>query len=320
VYAAPNGSTTSSCTLDEPCAVARAIAVASSTDVRNTIRLEAGRYGVAMGLEGKINIVGDGAIVEGDVTGDVVTVAAASEIAIRGVDFQLLRGHLTCAPTGAAASFSLQDSSIGGTREVAIQNCAMAWDRVTRTMSGGTGLNVGDDGGFSASRSTFEGTTIGAAGRRMSFTLVNSLLDHANIELLPMDQAPHLSTFKIAFVTAFSPGATQIVNCSNFFGGNNVTLVENNVLSGAEDAIETGPGCMANHNVLFPQTSPVPLTNKKVDPRMVAPMSGNYTLAPDSPAIDAAMPSAGLDPTIDFDGVPRPQGAGFDIGAFERRP
>jgi hypothetical protein len=43
--------------------------------------------------------------------------------------------------------------------------------------------------------------------------------------------------------------------------------------------------------------------------------SGDYHLLPSSPAIDRGTPSGA--PATDKDGVPRPQGAGFDIGAYE---
>ncbi len=49
------------------------------------------------------------------------------------------------------------------------------------------------------------------------------------------------------------------------------------------------------------------------DPAFAGP--GNYHLTPGSPAVDAGSASAA--PADDFDGVPRPQGAGWDIGAYE---
>ncbi len=51
------------------------------------------------------------------------------------------------------------------------------------------------------------------------------------------------------------------------------------------------------------------------DPRFIDPLAGDLHLLPDSPAIDSGSPVAA--PDDDFDGAPRPQGAGFDIGAFE---
>jgi parallel beta helix pectate lyase-like protein/pectate lyase-like protein len=51
-----------------------------------------------------------------------------------------------------------------------------------------------------------------------------------------------------------------------------------------------------------------------VDPGFSA--TGNYRLGPDSPAIDAGLPLAGV--TSDADGVRRPRGKGYDLGAYER--
>jgi IPT/TIG domain len=50
------------------------------------------------------------------------------------------------------------------------------------------------------------------------------------------------------------------------------------------------------------------------NPSFVAASSHNFHLASNSPAIDAGL-NTGL--ALDFDGVTRPQGSGFDIGAYE---
>ncbi len=51
------------------------------------------------------------------------------------------------------------------------------------------------------------------------------------------------------------------------------------------------------------------------NPAFVDAGNGNLHLRQTSPAIDGG--SADKAPDIDFDGNPRPQGAGYDIGAFE---
>lgn len=45
--------------------------------------------------------------------------------------------------------------------------------------------------------------------------------------------------------------------------------------------------------------------------------SGDYHAKAGSPTIDKGSSSAGVAPTSDFDGNPRPQGAAYDIGAYE---
>ncbi|MFL5403170.1 MAG: right-handed parallel beta-helix repeat-containing protein [Gemmatimonadales bacterium] len=50
------------------------------------------------------------------------------------------------------------------------------------------------------------------------------------------------------------------------------------------------------------------------DPRFIGPI--DFRLRPDSPAIDAGMPLSEV--SHDADGVPRPRGRGYDLGAYER--
>ncbi len=52
------------------------------------------------------------------------------------------------------------------------------------------------------------------------------------------------------------------------------------------------------------------------DPLFVSRSGGNYRLGAGSPAIDLAV--ASFAPPVDYDGRTRPQGAGADLGAFER--
>ncbi|MFC1505085.1 right-handed parallel beta-helix repeat-containing protein [Thermodesulfobacteriota bacterium] len=56
--------------------------------------------------------------------------------------------------------------------------------------------------------------------------------------------------------------------------------------------------------------------NLRVDPEFVQPEAGDYHLRPDSPCVNAGLrPGA---PTVDFEGVMRPQGTAVDMGAFEQ--
>jgi hypothetical protein len=51
------------------------------------------------------------------------------------------------------------------------------------------------------------------------------------------------------------------------------------------------------------------------NPRFANPGAGDYKLRPGSPAVDRAR--AAFAPRTDFTGRRRPQGRGFDIGAYE---
>jgi hypothetical protein len=56
-------------------------------------------------------------------------------------------------------------------------------------------------------------------------------------------------------------------------------------------------------------------TNLTRDPLFVNPAALNFHLRPESAAIDAGAPA--VEVLFDFDGMPRPQGRTYDIGAFE---
>jgi hypothetical protein len=87
------------------------------------------------------------------------------------------------------------------------------------------------------------------------------------------------------------------------------TLARNNILAGADgaegvvyDANEEGVSTLS--------------TNIIVDPLFVDAAAGNFRVQPGSPAIDQGTTEPEV--TVDFDGTPRPRGAGYDVGAFER--
>ena len=75
-------------------------------------------------------------------------------------------------------------------------------------------------------------------------------------------------------------------------------------------------GISGNHNLLYGGgAAPAYLSATVIgNPDFVAPASSNFQLQADSPAIDAGVPDIA---TWDFNGVPRPQGIAYDIGAYE---
>lgn len=102
--------------------------------------------------------------------------------------------------------------------------------------------------------------------------------------------------------------------------------VGNNIVTSSGPAIseqgETGEHNSYYNNLLYADSSGINLQNRLeatntvyADPLYVDRSKHNYHLRTRSPAIDAG--SRTNAPSTDFDGNIRPQGAGYDIGAYE---
>ncbi|MGB7540918.1 MAG: choice-of-anchor Q domain-containing protein, partial [Burkholderiales bacterium] len=99
-----------------------------------------------------------------------------------------------------------------------------------------------------------------------------------------------------------------------------VTLI-NNIVSGK---YYVNVGSMptiftSSHNLWFGKgAAPTWDTHSiSADPRFVNPSAGDFRLRASSPAINRGSSSVNDVVTTDFDGIARPQGGGYDIGAFE---
>ncbi len=117
------------------------------------------------------------------------------------------------------------------------------------------------------------------------------------------------------------------------WAANSNVVIRNNIFyATGGDAIHNSAAtmsgtCSIDHNIVFTPGASVGLidssisgctqaSNKlNVDPLLVAPASYNFQLQAGSPAIDAGSPVSGV--TGDINGIPRPQGAAYDVGAFE---
>lgn len=131
-----------------------------------------------------------------------------------------------------------------------------------------------------------------------------------------------------------SGGRLRHVTIARPTQGNGSALLMTGGTAGITDTIiagytvgisQTGGTLSADYNLLF-TTTPTQTAGGALNwgahnlvnanPRFVNPAAGDYHLAAGSPAIDAGT-NVGV--TLDLDGIARPQGKGYDLGAYEYR-
>jgi hypothetical protein len=109
--------------------------------------------------------------------------------------------------------------------------------------------------------------------------------------------------------------------------GTNTKILNNTVYNSLNSGIELPAGSNASiyNNIVYQNrpnirgsgTNVTLLRNFTTDPRFVNPVSGDFRLQPDSPAINVGMTLPEV--PSDFTGNQRPAGSGYDMGAHEFR-
>lgn len=124
-------------------------------------------------------------------------------------------------------------------------------------------------------------------------------------------------TSNVSLTTAHSPSGISLTNVSNAIIQNNIFFNQpGHIIYLQNSAVTAGRNLMYRNDRMELQSSGTYSHENDlwgVDPLFVS--DTDFHLSAGSPAIDA-----GLDVPVetDFDGNPRPQGAGYDIGAYER--
>jgi hypothetical protein len=220
-----------------------------------------------------------------------------------------------------------------------------------------TGQSLGIVGVFAGVKSsslTFNGNEFNNIGRLPTPGQIVSD-DYTHDHGIYLFNGPHSITNNIFYSNTagwgiqISPGANNTVVANNTFQGRNpqkdgllmlwataespdtnVTIQNNIFYGGGRYAIATfqayEAGTIVDHNTVYGAafgvldmstvTGTLSLTNNLIntDPLFVNPAAHDFHLLGCSPVIDAGTAEAFAS---DFDGSPRPLGAGFDIGAYE---
>ena len=137
-------------------------------------------------------------------------------------------------------------------------------------------------------------------------------------------------------IASLGPEFYEIVTTNTFVDTPGVTawadagalprrVIQNNVFDGGKYALTmpTAHSLVWQNNLVHSMPDPYPggpdrtgkAGNIAENPLFADRAAGNYRLTSDSPAVDAG--NSEYSTTIDFDGNPRVQGSGIDIGAFE---
>lgn len=323
-YASPTSGAADPCTLAMPCSLTEAVVIASGNASRSTVRMLPGVYSAPLMItNATISLVGVGATHQVAPGTRSLEIGDGASVSVRGLTIDMPAGGaisegLLCNGTPNAAALSLRDLAITASQSITVARCSLNLRDVDVDFASGANLSRSTaPTALDAERVRFAGTMnpqIVTAGGDVR--VVNSVFDNMAFNF-------EGGTLAFAFNTVFINGTGSFVmNCNS--DGVNPALIENNVLhkigtTGVQNALQTqGTTCTANHNVLSPQNTSIPGNNIVMNPMMVDPTNHDFHLQSGSPAIDVAVPSTDLQPDDDFERISRPQGLGFDIGAFER--
>jgi hypothetical protein len=328
LYATEAGTDTDLCTQDDPCSLARAIAIANGDAASSTIRMFPGTYRAPLqGVLTPIEIVGTGATLVGQLSPAADIINTRHRLAIRGLTIDFTRGGGLCDGSSVGGGGTLALSDLTTTTEVhtnalRLRSCKLELRRVTIASS----IQLDHRGSLDADRTLFRGAVgspqkfIVTHADYVTVQITNAIFDNFTLDWWQALDEPRVdnnltvshSTFYRSSIACFEqheerspPGRFD----SSIF---EMTDVDTN-----QDQLTA---CTFARNILGAGTHNIPtVENARVDPKLVDVAQHDFQLQAGSPAIDAASASV-LVTDHDYAGLPRPQGAAKDIGAFERAP
>ncbi|MDB4962750.1 MAG: hypothetical protein JWP01_2749 [Myxococcales bacterium] len=326
LYASATGPGTAPCTQLAPCSLPQAFMLALSNGLRSTVRLAPGRYVQELAIaSGSVTLVGEvGVVLAGDANKSAtVMIGRGGTLTMRDLDIDLSTKAFLCGGFGTSGPYLLGGDltmtrvkvSSSPSRALYLYDCIATMRRVSFTVDQAN-IAMTSNAGTTVDADQLVITSTGASPARVHLydrtRITNSVFSNAFLYLRGTGDQVNIAfnTFVVA-QTAIS------------FDYEGDYAIENNVIvsTSGNVAVNCSTCPNLNHNILYPTAVTAPgTTNLMVDPQLVDPLTRNYHLKPTSPAVNAAMPSAGLSTDHDHDGTPRPQGPALDIGAFELTP
>jgi len=332
LHAAPDGRPMASCMPADPCSLLRAIALIDGT--KSTIHLEAGAYDLAetLALPGSMRIVGRGAVIHAG-TGAGATLRLGQDAELE-LDYLTVQGGGIASGGGGdgiactSATLTVREVSIANHAAMGIDaaNCTLAVAHSQITGNYGLGIQA-LGGAVTMTRSKVIGNQGGGIviESPLQFDLENNLIAHntgaqaqSGFVVFGVDAArPHVFAFNTV-AQNLSASPEPGVGC--FTAGSLGVVFANNIVFGNLSSTTVAQVATDNCKFAFSDIGPAAVAgtgNIAGDPRFVDSAAGDFHLMAMSPARDAADPAATL--AVDLDDVPRPQGAGRDMGSYENQ-
>lgn len=310
LYASPAGTNVDACTRLAPCSLGHAASLIDAAHVY--IVLLPGVHASTMTFDGKTAIVaGNSATV--DLAGNSIAVINNASVKVRDIivvvgQFINIFGTRDVISVEDSASLTIdnmQATLTGGVN--AIRNSGTLTIR-TSTISNG---NIVDFGPMVIDRSTIANAQLQLVLSATPFEVSNSLF------------VGGLNGGGISISQSGASNQDGALVLNNTFVGGSISCagttfkhIESNVFHNT--TIATSVDCLYSYNLFNPSTSVGGVGNKIGDPMFMDPVNNDFHLKAGSPAIDAANPNRAPPFGHDHDGIPRPQGPGADMGAFER--
>lgn len=328
-YASPGGSSTDSCSKAQPCSIQRAFAITDGE--RNTVKMAAGAYTGSITVANKtVNVHGEGATIS-SISGTTLTVTDRGRLRVDGL--VIVAGGTTNTAVNCVSlnnvdipALVLDRTQVESLRNaVTVYGCVATITRSKlRTSGSSSALFASDSSTVDVERSTlFGGGFVVGSGNGSLVRLTNSVIGYptgGEDAFFPSGGAIMVSFSTVINARGGSGNGAAVCSGSSPSGVCYSNSIVANLVAGAPADSVYGTACVANHTLVYPQTSVIAGANNKLgmNPLLSAPGSGDVRLLPGSPAIDAADPAAAL--TQDHGGLFRPQGVAPDMGAFEFMP